>query len=116
MRDKLQSKECARVLKALADPDRLRLIQCLQAGPRHVRQLALKRLRRQIAIACDAAARGRAVDRVARLALAAIDGAFVAASAAESITLTQILEPLPDALVAARRALPRARSHPDGER
>jgi DNA-binding transcriptional ArsR family regulator len=40
MRDKLQSKECARVLKALADPDRLKLIQCLQAGPRNVSQLA----------------------------------------------------------------------------
>ena len=83
---------------------------------RHVRQLALKRLRRQIAIACDDNARSRAVDRVARLALAAIDGAFVAASADESITLAQILEPLPDALVAAHRALPRARSHPKGER
>ena len=32
---------------------------------RHVRQLALKRLRRQIAIACDDDARSRAVDRVA---------------------------------------------------
>jgi DNA-binding transcriptional ArsR family regulator len=40
MRDKLQSKECARVLKALADPDRLRIIQCLQAGPRNVSQMA----------------------------------------------------------------------------
>jgi AcrR family transcriptional regulator len=72
---------------------------------RHVRELALKRLRRQIAIACDDHARSRVVDRVARLALAAIDGAFVAASADRSITLAQILEPLPDALVAARRAL-----------
>ena len=30
--------------------------------------------------------------------------------------IAQILEPLPDALVAARRALPRARSHPNEER
>jgi AcrR family transcriptional regulator len=72
---------------------------------RHVRQLALKRLRRQIAIACDDDARSRVVDRLARFALAAIDGAFVAASADPSITLGHILEPLPDALIAARRAL-----------
>jgi AcrR family transcriptional regulator len=72
---------------------------------RHVRELALKRLRRQIAIACDDNARGRVVDRVARLALATIDGAFVATSADPSITLAQILELLPDALVAARQAL-----------
>ena len=71
---------------------------------RHVRELALKRLRRQIAIACDDNARSRVVDRVARLALAAIDGAFVAASVDPSITLAQILELLPDALVAARQA------------
>ncbi len=78
---------------------------------RHVRELALKRLRRQIAIACDDNARSRVVDRVARLALAAIDGAFVATSADRSVTLAQILEPLPDALVAARRALlPKGRS------
>ena len=50
-------------------------------------------------------------------ALAAIDGAFVAASADESLTIAQILEPLPEALVAARRVLlPKARSHPNGER
>ena len=78
---------------------------------RHVRELALKRLRRQIAIACDDNARSRVVDRVARFALATIDGAFVATSADRSITLAQILEPLPDALVAARRALlPKGRS------
>jgi len=71
----------------------------------HVRELALKRLRRQIAIATDDNARSRVVDRVARLALAAIDGAFVATSADPSITLAQILELLPDALVAARQAL-----------
>ena len=72
---------------------------------RHVRELALKRLRRQIAIACDDNTRSRVVDRVARLALAAIDGAFVATSADPSITLAQILELLPDALLAARQAL-----------
>lgn len=39
MRDRLKSQTCSRYLKALADPDRLRLIQCLQAGPRHVGDL-----------------------------------------------------------------------------
>ena len=104
-------------------PNFLRLViafavQPLQAGDgeisdvvRHVRELALKRLRRQIAIACDDSARSRVVDRVARLALAAIDGAFVATSADRSITLAQILEPLPEALVAVRRTLlPKVRS------
>jgi len=71
---------------------------------RDVRELALKRLRRQIAIACDDNVRSRVVDRVARLALAAIDGAFVASSTDPSITLAQIVEYLPEALVAAHRA------------
>jgi AcrR family transcriptional regulator len=71
---------------------------------RQVRELALKRLRRQISIAFDDNVRSRVVDRVARLALAAVDGAFIAASADPTITLAQILEFLPDALVAARQA------------
>lgn len=40
MRDRLQSSECARFLKALADPERLKIVQCLQAGPRSVGELA----------------------------------------------------------------------------
>ena len=40
MRDRLQSKECARILKAVADPDRLKIIQCLQNGSLHVSQIA----------------------------------------------------------------------------
>ena len=71
----------------------------------HVRQLALMRLRRQIAIACDDNPRSVAVDRVARLALAAVDGAFVAVSADQSLSLAKILDLLPAALVAARQAL-----------
>ncbi len=39
MRDRLKSAECSKYLKALADPDRLKLIQCLQAGPKHVGDL-----------------------------------------------------------------------------
>ena len=41
MRDRLQSSKCARYLKALADPDRLKLVQCLQSGPKTVTELAL---------------------------------------------------------------------------
>lgn len=40
MRDKLQSDQCARALKALADPERLKIIQCLQSSPRNVSELA----------------------------------------------------------------------------
>jgi ArsR family transcriptional regulator, nickel/cobalt-responsive transcriptional repressor len=40
MRDRLQSTECARYLKALAEPERLKIIQCLESGPKNVSQLA----------------------------------------------------------------------------
>ena len=70
-----------------------------------VREMALKRLRRQIAIAFDADARTRRVDRAARLALATIDGAFVAAQTDTEITLDSLLEPFAPALVAAYEAL-----------
>ena len=40
MDDQLQSVECARRLKALADPERLKIIQCLQGGPKHVSALS----------------------------------------------------------------------------
>jgi len=40
MQDDLQSSECAKRLKALADPERLKLIQCLQTGPKNVSTLS----------------------------------------------------------------------------
>jgi ArsR family transcriptional regulator len=40
MDDRLQSTQCARVLKALADPERLKIVQCLQAGPKNVGELS----------------------------------------------------------------------------
>ena len=40
MEDQLQSDVCARYLKALSEPDRLKIIQCLQAGPRNVSEIA----------------------------------------------------------------------------
>jgi DNA-binding transcriptional ArsR family regulator len=39
MQDRLQSDKCARRLKALADPDRLKIIQCLRGGPKVVSEL-----------------------------------------------------------------------------
>ncbi len=38
--DRLQSDECARRLKALADPERLKIVQCLQSGPKNVGEIS----------------------------------------------------------------------------
>jgi AcrR family transcriptional regulator len=70
-----------------------------------IRGAALDRLRTQIAIAFGDDPGDPATDRLARLALAAFDGAFVAAQADPTVTLERLLEPLPPALAAARRAL-----------
>ena len=40
MRDELQSENCARSLKALADPERLKIVQCLKEGPKNVSELS----------------------------------------------------------------------------
>jgi ArsR family transcriptional regulator len=48
MHDQLQSDRCAGLLKALADPERLRIVQCLRACPKNVGELA-EELRTQIA-------------------------------------------------------------------
>jgi ArsR family transcriptional regulator len=40
MRDRLQSTDCARYLKALADAGRLKIVQCLQAGAKNVSELS----------------------------------------------------------------------------
>jgi ArsR family transcriptional regulator, nickel/cobalt-responsive transcriptional repressor len=40
VRDSLQSKKCAEYLKALAAPERLRIIQCLRSGPMNVTAIA----------------------------------------------------------------------------
>ena len=74
-----------------------------------VRELALKRLRKQIGIAFGDDPSSALVDRLARFALAAFDGAFVAAQTDRGVTLEELLLPLAPALAAARRAL-RARA------
>jgi DNA-binding transcriptional ArsR family regulator len=40
MTHSLQPERCARMLRAVADPERLRLIHCLRDGPRNVTELA----------------------------------------------------------------------------
>ena len=40
MDDQLQSDVCAKYMKALSEPDRLKIIQCLQSGPKNVSELA----------------------------------------------------------------------------
>jgi DNA-binding transcriptional ArsR family regulator len=40
MKDVLSSKECAERLKALADADRLRIVQVLRSGPKNVGEIA----------------------------------------------------------------------------
>ena len=97
-------------------PDFLRLLVAFAVQPRRddggevadvvaaVRSQALAILRGQIALAFGDDRRSRGTDRLARFALAAFDGAFVASCADRNTTLAALLAPLPDALVAARRA------------
>ena len=69
----------------------------------HVREAARERLRKQIAIAFDDDPDSATTDELARFALAAFDGAFLASRADPGVTLEQVVEPLTSALVAARR-------------
>ena len=66
---------------------------------------ALDRLRKQISIAFDDDPRAARTDQLARFALAAFDGAFVAWQTDPGATLGRLLAPLPAALAAARRLL-----------
>jgi AcrR family transcriptional regulator len=76
---------------------------------RQVRNTALKRLRGQLALAFSADPRSRTTEQLARFALASIDGAFVAVRADPTIKLMNVLDPLPDALVALDALYQRAR-------
>ena len=40
MNNPLQPQHCARKLRALADPERLRIIECLRSGPKNVGEIA----------------------------------------------------------------------------
>ena len=104
-------------------PDFLRLLVVLAAQPPdgergeiravigRIRDRALGLLRGQIGLAFGDDPDSPATDQLARFALAAIDGAFVASQADPGVDLERILEPLAPALVAARRTtLGRART------
>jgi AcrR family transcriptional regulator len=100
-------------------PDFLRLILVMATQPRvtgdgeidivveRVRELALVRLRNQMGIVFGIEPRSEAADHLARFALAAVEGAFVASQADPDVTLGGLLEHLPAALVAVRRELGR---------
>jgi AcrR family transcriptional regulator len=97
-------------------PDFLRLLIVFAAQPPaaggdvtevvgRIRTVALERLREQIALAFGDDPAAETTDQLARFALVAFDGAFIAAQADPSVTLERLLEPLAPALVAGRRAL-----------
>ena len=56
--------------------------------------------------------RSAKTDRLARFALAAVDGAFVASQTDTGVTLQRLLAPMPEALAAAREALSASRAGP----
>ncbi len=77
----------------------------IQAVVCRVREHALDLLRAQIASAFGDDPASPVADQLARFALAAIDGAFVACQADREATLERLLQPLTPSLVASRRAL-----------
>jgi hypothetical protein len=66
----------------------------IQAVVCRVREHALELLQAQIAVAFGDYPRNPVTDQLARFALAAIDGAFVACQADRGTTLEQLLQPL----------------------
>jgi AcrR family transcriptional regulator len=98
-------------------PDFLRILVVMATQPvnaaggevhrvvHRVREMALERLRVQMQIVFRVDPKGETADELARFALAAVDGAFVASQADPAVNLGQLLEPLPAALIAAHRSL-----------
>jgi hypothetical protein len=77
----------------------------VQAVVGRVREHALARLREQIGLAFDDDSNSPVTGQLARFALAAIDGAFVARQTDNDVTLEQLLQPLAASLGAIRRTL-----------
>jgi AcrR family transcriptional regulator len=69
-----------------------------------VRELALERLRDQMQVVFGVDRDSEDADHLARFALAAFDGAFVACQANAKLRLADLLRHLPAALIAVRRA------------
>ena len=100
-------------------PDFLRILVVMAAQPvnagegevhsvvNRVRELALVRLREQMRIVFGVDPDGEEADHLARFALAAVDGAFVAYQSHPEVTVGGLLRHLPAALVAVRRELRR---------
>ena len=100
-------------------PDFLRILVVMAAQPAHagdgqvhrvvdrVRELALERLREQMRFVFGPDLTPDAADHLARFWLAAFDGAFVAHQSHPAVTLGDLLEHLPTALIAIRRELGR---------
>jgi AcrR family transcriptional regulator len=98
-------------------PSFLRLLIVLAAQPRvggqrqvqavvgRVRAQALVRLREQIAISFDDDPDSDLIHRLGRVALATIDGAFIARQTDTGVTLEELLQPLATSLPAIRRVL-----------
>jgi hypothetical protein len=70
-----------------------------------VREMALGRLREQMELVFDVDGGGAAADQLARFALVAFDGAFVASQASRKVRLRDLLAHLPEALKAVDRSL-----------
>jgi AcrR family transcriptional regulator len=100
-------------------PDFLRILVVMAAQPidagqgevhrvvNRVREMALVRLRDQMAVVFGVDRKGKVADHLARFALASFDGAFVAYQSQPEVTLSGLLEHLPAALIAIRRELDR---------
>jgi AcrR family transcriptional regulator len=98
-------------------PDFLRLLLVFAAQPpragdgevqavvERVRELALVRLRKQIGIAFGDKPDDPITDTLARFALAAIDGAFIAQQTDPKATLENVLQPFAASLTAIRKTL-----------
>jgi len=119
-----QSEHLRGLLASIAErlesrPDFLRLILVMATQPRvdgnasvdvvveRVRELALARLRNQMKVTFGISPDERPADHLARFTLATIEGAFVAAQADPRVSLGDLLEHLPAALIAIRRELGR---------
>ena len=118
-RDHLQA--LVRAVEATLDghPDFMRILVVMAAQPAkadegrvhrvvsRVRELALQPLREQMRLVFGADLADDAADHLARFWLAAFDGAFVAHQSQPEVTLGDLLEHLPTALIAIRRELGR---------
>jgi AcrR family transcriptional regulator len=100
-------------------PDFLRILVVMAAQPmsagdgevhrvvNRTRELALRRLREQMEIVFALDRESGPADHLARFALAAFDGAFVAHQSHPDVTIAELLEHLPAALASVRRELDR---------